>query len=205
MKPETQRQNIVSPKASLALRTAIEKQRGAAHRYVPIDPAQYCVFADDEDNWKCERCMRRIDKSLTNGQKPYVICTIPPDGPPKDGHAILPVKEFSGETGVPVKRNHRTAPVFGVGFELKKIFKRMQIELPPACVCNSRVSLLNDIGIDETEKIRDKVLLWFEEEASKRALSYDEEKANKIFKIAVRRARKAALRHIRKNAAQANG
>lgn len=205
MQPETQRQNIISPKAALALRTAVQKQRGTAQRYVPIDPAQYCVFVDDDSNWKCTRCNRRIGKKLTNGQKPYVICTIPPPGPPKDGHDILDVKEFSGKTGVPVRRVHRTAPVFGVGFELKKIFKRMQIEMPPACVCNSRASLLNDIGIDETEKMRDKVLLWFEEEASKRALAYDEEKANKIFTIAVRRARKAALRHIQKTATQANG
>jgi hypothetical protein len=61
------------------------------------------------------------------------------------------------------------------------------------------VSLLNEIGIDEVEKMRDKILRWFEEDASKRALAYDDERANKILNIAIRRARKKALRYAAQN------
>jgi len=201
MRPEIQRQNVISQKTSLALKTAQATQRGVARRYVAIDPAQYCIFGDDAtgNNWECERCNRRISKKITNGNKPYVICVKPPPGPPEDDHMLLPVKSFSGKNPAPIKRVHRTEPVFGVGFELKKIFKRMQIELPPNCVCNSRVSLLNEIGIDEVEKMRDKILRWFEEDASKRALAYDDERANKILNIAIRRARKKALRYAAQN------
>lgn len=207
MKPEIQRQNAITQRAALARRNMTETQRGQAFRYKPFDPAQFCRFAEATDalNWECVNCGRKIAKRLTGGNKPIVMCNQPVALTPEEKAALYPVVLAPNAAGGVVPRRHRTAPTYGVGFELKKIFRRLEIELPAGCVCNSRVMLLNDIGIDETEKMRDKILQWFEEEASNRALAYNDVKANKILDIAIRRARKLALKQIQDAATQDNG
>lgn len=191
----------------LERRGASEAQGGPAFRYIAFDPAQFCRFADNDEakNWECVNCGRQIDKKTTFGNKPVVICNKPAPPSTEEHGAILPVRDTPNETGGVIPRRHRTAPTYGVGFEMRKIFRRLQIELPRGCVCNSRVMLLNDIGIDEVEKMRNKIMGWFEEEASKRALLYDESKATKILDISIRRARKQEYKHTQTNAKKADG
>lgn len=207
MKQEIQRQNAISTRTMLERRGASESQGGPAFRYIAFDPAQFCRFADNDEakNWECVNCGRQIDKKTTFGNKPVVICNKPALPSTEEHGAILPIRDTPNEAGGVIPRRHRTAPTYGVGFEMRKIFRRLQIELPRGCVCNSRVMLLNDIGIDEVEKMRNKIMRWFEEEASKRALPYDESKATKILDISIRRARKQERKHTQTNAKKADG
>lgn len=207
MRAEIPRHNIIDQRTAINRRNQTERQSGPAFRYLAFDPAQFCKFADTDEspNWECVLCGRRLDKKLTHGKKPVVVCQNPAPPSPEEHGAILPVVEAPKTLGGIVPRQHRTAPKFGVGFELKKVLRKLAIELPPRCVCNSRAMLLNDVGIDGVEKMRDKVLHWFEEEATKRALPYDATQANKILDISIRRARKEALKHIQANAQKENG
>jgi hypothetical protein len=191
----------------LQRRNAEEKQGGPAFKYVAFDNAQFCRFADNDEskNWECVHCGRRIDKKATYGNKPIVICNNPSPDTPEARAALVPVKDTPDEVGGVVARINRAAPKYGVGFELKKIFRFLHIELPRGCVCNARTMMLNDIGIDDVEKMRNKIMLWFQEEANNRALAFDETKANKVLSIAIRRARKAALKHIQQTAKKADG
>ena len=188
-------------------RASSERQGGPAFRYLAFDPAQFCRFADNDEaaNWECVNCGRQIDKQRTFGNKPVVICNKPAEPSTEEHGAILPIRDTPDGSGGVIPRRHRTAPTYGTGFEMRKIFRRLQIELPRGCSCNSRVMLLNDIGIDEVEKMRDKIMGWFEDEANKRALPYDEKKANKILDISMRRARKQELKHKQANLKKADG
>jgi hypothetical protein len=207
MQPEIQRHNAIDTRTALNRRNASETQSGPAYRYLAFDPAQFCKFVDDTEspNWECALCGRRIAKKQTFGRKPLVMCLNPAPATPEEQAAVMPVRGEPQQLGGVVARQHRTAPKFGVGFELKKIFRKIDIELPPRCVCNSRVMLLNDIGLDGVEKMRDKVLRWFEDEANKRALPYDETKANKILDMAIRRTKKTALKQLHAAAKKDNG
>lgn len=202
MKNEIQPHNNISVRTMIARKNAVETQSGVAYRARKFDPAQFCMFSADEadKNWQCVNCGRKIAKSVTFGNKPIVMCLHPDAALADNAEDLQPVINNPDEVGGVVTRRNFAAPTFGVGFELKKIFSRMQIELPPSCVCNSRVMMLNDIGIDEVEKMRDKILGWFESEANKRAIYFDVSKANKILDIAIRRAKNAALKEIAEKA-----
>lgn len=205
MRKEIPRHNAISTRTMLNRREASDVQGGPAYRYKNYDPAQFCIFADDAEsaNWECVNCKRQITKKATFGKKPIVMCNNPSKKLATEPEKIQTVVPVPHELGGVVTRNHRTAPRFGVGFELKKVLRRLQIELPPTCVCNSRAMMLNDMGIDEVVKISDKIMVWFEDEAHKRAIYFDHDKAKKILDIAVRRARKAALRQIKIDAENA--
>jgi hypothetical protein len=197
--------NQIDTRTMLNRKTAVEEQGGIAYRYKNYNSAQFCVFPDVEESphWECTNCKRKISKKVTFGKKPIVMCGNPSKQEvtePEKLQRVVPVPDGLG--GV-VPRNHRTAPKYGVGFELKKVLRRIKIELPQNCICNSRAMLLNDIGIDEVVKISDKIMGWFEDEAHKRAIYFDHPKAKKILDIAVRRARKAALKHIKEEAENA--
>jgi hypothetical protein len=197
--------NFIDTRTMLNRRSASEIQGGTAHKYKYYNPAQFCVFADNPDskNWECVNCPRKISKKATFGKKPVVICNNPSKTTATEPTKIYPVQNAATTVGGVVPRHHRTAPTFGVGFELKKVLARIQIDLPATCTCNTRAMLLNDMGIDEVVKISDKIMSWFEDEAHKRAIYFDHDKARKILDISVRRARKAALKQIKLDAENA--
>jgi hypothetical protein len=207
MKQEIPRHNQIDQRTMLNRRFGSEVQGGPAFKHVNFHPSQFCTFIDDDNspNWECARCKRRIGKSRTFGNKPVVVCGLPPIEEATKADGLYPVATALPDAGHVITRMHRTAPKFGVGFELKKIFSRLDVELPPSCVCHSRAMFLNDLSLDEVDGMRDKIMTWFEEEASKRALPFDFNKASKILNIAIRRARKAGLKEIQKNAAKSNG
>ena len=211
--------------AAEAMYTRDEEQSGIAYRYKPFDPAQFCVFADDFDlalsdaskkndttpaeekeaeYWKCVNCGRTISKKSAMGNKPIVICHNPSPEFAENAANLEKPQMTPKTTGGVVPRKNRAAPVFGVGFEMKKVLGRLKIDLPATCSCNTRVMMLNDMGIDEVEKIRDKIMVWFEDEAHKRAMYFDHDKANKIIDISIRRAKKQALKYINESAKNAN-
>lgn len=197
--------NTISVQTMIERKNAEEIQYSVARRYKAFDAAQFCVFAEDKDNknWECANCGRKIAKKVTFGNKPIVVCARPDTSLAARKENLLKVAPIPKKDEKVVKRRHYTEPTFGVGFELKKILAKLKIELPPNCTCNSRVALLNDVGIDEAEQMRDKVMVWFEDEAHKRAIYFDHAKANKVLDIAIRRAKKAALKEIKKNAENA--
>jgi hypothetical protein len=207
MRPEIQRHNQVDQRTMLSRRYATETQGGPAFKHINMHPSQFCAFIDNDEspNWECARCKRQIGKSRTFGNKPVVVCGLPPVHEATEAEGLYPVQALPKENGGVIERVHRTAPKFGVGFELKKIFSRMDVELPPSCVCHSRAMFLNDLSLDEVEGMRDKIMSWFDAEASKRALPFDFDKANKILNMAIRRARKTGLKEMQKTAAKSNG
>jgi hypothetical protein len=205
MRQEIQRHNAIDLRTALGRYNASEMQGGRAYRHRNYDPGQFCVYADnpESENWECVNCKRVISKKNTFGNKPIVMCNNVSKALATEPDKLVPVVQAPQEVGGVITRNNRMAPRFGVGFELKKVLRRIQIELPPTCICNSRAMMLNDIGIDEVLKISDKIMVWFEDEAHKRAIYFDHDKAKKILDIAVRRARKASLKQIKIDAENA--
>lgn len=183
-----------------------EDQGGVAYRHVPFDPSQFCLFAENSDgtHWECPNCGRKIDKAKTFGNKPIVVCANPAKELAVNPTMVAPVKMAPAQVGGVVKRENRGASKYGVGFELKKLLLKLKIELPSACVCNSRAMLLNDKEMDEIESMRNKILSWFEDEAHKRAIYFDHDKANKILDISIRRAKKAKAKYEAKIAQEQN-
>lgn len=191
-------------------REVFEEQSGVAYQYKGgFDPAQFCVFAKttDEKFWECANCKRKIKTAATFGNVPIVVCLKPDKSAAANPEMVSPVKMSPPHLGGVIERVHRGAPKYGVGFELKKVLLKLQIELPSACVCNSRAMLLNERQIEEVEDMRPQIMSWFEDEAHKRAIYFDQAKANKILDIAIRRGRKAKAKYEAKVAQeqQSNG
>lgn len=178
-------------------REVIEEQGGVAYRYKNFDPAQFCLFSETEDKqfWECANCKRRIRTSATFGNVPIVMCLNPDVRSAENPDMVAPVQMAPAHLGEVVERKPLTAPKYGVGFELKKVLLKLQIELPSTCVCNSRAMLLNERQIEEVEEMRPQIMSWFEDEAHKRAIYFDQVKANKILDIAIRRGHKAKARY----------
>jgi hypothetical protein len=188
-------------------REVFEEQSGVAYRYKGFDPAQFCAFSETEDKkfWECANCKRKIKTASTFGNVPIVMCLNPDKSAAQNPEMVAPVRMSPPELGGVVERSPWAAPKYGVGFELKKVLLKLQIELPPACVCNSRAMLLNERQIEEIEEMRPQIMAWFEDEAHKRAIYFDQAKANKILDIAIRRGRKAKAKYEAKVAQEQNG
>lgn len=184
--------------ARLAQTQARHVMGGVVHRHLPISLAMFCNYEDVEDEyWFCPRCKRRIPKNITNGDKPASICNNPPKPTSNADKArgIYGVVPYPDTVGGTVPRMHRTEPKYGVGFELKKIFKRLKIDVPPTCKCNARLDHLNAFNPEAVVLKEAQILDWFSEEATKRAIFFDEPRAKRILQIAIRRAIKARARY----------
>lgn len=179
---------------------AIKTFSGYAHRYRPLHVDMFCEFeAVDNEYWFCPRCERQIPFSYTDGKMPSAVCNNAPQ--PKNGadirSGIVPVVPGPLEEGQKIDRRHFGLPQFGVGSELKKLLKKIGIELPQNCTCNSKLTHLDSFEPEiVSEKMRAQVLAWMAKDASARALYFDAEKAEKILEIAVRRAIRARERFV---------
>jgi len=183
-------------------REQYEVQGGKAYKHRGFHPAQFCSFTESEDKefWECDRCKRKIRKTSTFGNLPIVVCIDPDVTAATPDEMVEPVRMAPPELGGVIARTHYAAPKYGVGFELKKVLLKLQIDLPPACVCNSRAMMLNEKKINEVEEMRPQIMSWFEDEAHKRAIYFDHAKAGKILDIAIRRAYKAKAKYEAKAA-----
>lgn len=189
-------------KARLEYAQARHVQGGYVHRHLPLNLAMFCRYESVNDEyWFCPHCSRRIPKSITNGEEPASICNNPPK--PKNGadleNGMARVVPYPNMLGGTVQRANRAEPKYGVGFELKKIFTRLKIAIPPNCKCNSRLQHLNSFDPEIIPLKEAQVLDWFSEEASSRAIFFDESQAKKILQIAIRRAIKARDKYRARN------
>jgi len=190
-RPGPPRSDEMSERARLEHTQARHVLTGHAHRHIPINLAMFCNYEDVNDEyWFCPRCERRVLKSNTNGDKPASICNNPPR--PKTGadreRGIQRVVPYAPKLGGIVPRVNRAEPKYGVGFELKKIFNKIKIDVPPGCKCNARLMHLNAFDPEVVPLKEAQVLDWFSEEATSRAIFFDEPRAKKILQIAIRRA-----------------
>jgi hypothetical protein len=176
-------------------RHQIRTYSGLAHRRQPIHADMFCEYEDvDGEYWFCKRCERKIPAKFTDGKMPSSICNNPPH--PKNGKDIVsglvPVVPGPRKPGEKVERRHIGVPLFGVGSELKKVLKKIGIELPKNCACNSKLTHLDSFEPEVvSENMRTQIFAWMAKDASERALYFDEQKAEKILEIAIRRAVKA--------------
>lgn len=182
-------------KANMAFENAIHTQSGYARRRQPIHQDMFCDLQNiDDEYWFCDRCQRQIPYHYTDGQKPVAFCNNPirPQNGADIESGIIPVVSRPAFDGQVIDRRHIGEPRWGVGREMKKIFKRLRVSVPQNCSCNSKLNHLDSFSPEEVEeKMRPQVFAWLEKEAGKRALYFDEEKAEKIFLMAVRRAKRA--------------
>jgi hypothetical protein len=195
MKPTTQPQNEISPRTMLQRKYDQHTYSGIAYKHMPLHSSMFCSYQDAGPNWHCPRCERLIAKRLTDGEKPISICNNPdPDAANIDIDSIVPVQPYIQQAGDVIQRQHRTEPVTGVGHSMLRIFSLLKIHVPTACNCMSRLLYLSTLPVDEVKKIEPTVLEWLEEEASKRAIFFDETRAKKLLQIAYRHAKKALVK-----------
>lgn len=203
----------IPPHKQISTRTMLQRKHdeqtysGVAYKHIPLHPALFCSYQDDGPNWFCPRCERRIAKSLTEGDKPVSVCNNPPEEAQDINIAgIYPVRAGLSQPGEVIQRSHRTEPIVGVGHTLLRMFRLLKISIPVSCNCRSRLMYLSTMPVDEVQKMETNVLAWFEEEATNRALFFDETKAKKLLQIAYRRAKKAlAKKRARRHMPDSNG
>jgi len=86
------------------------------------------------------------------------------------------------------------APASGPGTELKGLLKLIGITSSPNCSCNARAKQMDEWGADECERRMPEILAWLEQEATRRGLPFVRFAAEQAVKLAIRRARKNAVR-----------
>jgi hypothetical protein len=82
----------------------------------------------------------------------------------------------------------------GPGTELKGLLKLIGITSSPNCSCNARAKQMDEWGADECERRMPEILAWLEQEATRRGLPFVRFAAEQAVKLAIRRARKNAVR-----------
>jgi hypothetical protein len=82
----------------------------------------------------------------------------------------------------------------GPGTELKGLLKLIGITSSPNCSCNARAKQMDEWGADECERRMPEILEWLEQEANRRGLPFVRFAAEQAVKLAIRRARKNAVR-----------
>ncbi len=85
-------------------------------------------------------------------------------------------------------------PAIGPGTELKGLLKLIGITSSPTCSCNARAKQMDEWGPDECERRMPEILAWLEQEATRRGLPFVRFAAEQAVKLAIRRARKNAVR-----------
>ena len=86
------------------------------------------------------------------------------------------------------------SPAGGPGTELKGLLKLIGITSSPNCSCNARAKQMDEWGPDECERRMPEILAWLEQEATRRGLLFVRFAAEQAVKLAIRRARKNAVR-----------
>jgi hypothetical protein len=79
----------------------------------------------------------------------------------------------------------------GVGTELKKILKMVGITAAPGCSCNRHSATMDKRGIEWCEENVETIVLWLQEEATKRKLPFAKFVGRKLVKLAISRAKKS--------------
>lgn len=127
-----------------------------------------CELERDGDSLKCRVCGRAI---LWAGTKPPVaVCRTPPQPAPE--------------------------PVLGVGGHFKKLLAGwpFRITATPNCACNAHARQMDEWGPEECEQRMAEILGWLEIQAKARKLIFVRFAAEQLVRLAIRRARKSALR-----------
>ena len=135
---------------------------------------------------------------------PFSMCSNP-----KQAEDVVSVQATPATTGEAVARINRAHIIhkatlrhqtkimlvdagFGVGAEVKRALRKLRVDVPASCSCNSRLSMLDEWGPElcvepEYESV---ALKWLLEEATKRLIPYTEEKGKKLLQVGIRRANK---------------
>lgn len=106
-----------------------------------------------------------------------------------ESHPAYPLVDKRPAQSPPVE-----SPPAGPGTELKGLLKLIGITSSPNCSCNARAKQMDEWGADECERRMPEILEWLEQEATRRGLPFVRFAAEQAVKLAIRRARKNAVR-----------
>lgn len=127
-----------------------------------------CAFERDGDSLKCRVCGRSV--RWAGAKPPVAVCRTPPAPPPQ--------------------------PTLGVGGHFKKLLSGwpFRITATPNCSCNAHARQMDEWGPDGCEQRMAEILEWLESQAKARKLIFVRFAAEQMVRLAIRRARKSALR-----------
>lgn len=145
-----------------------------------VPPGLFCVWAEDGETWKCERCGAVVPKSVSP-EKPFAGCRV---GMKNAG--VTPVDL--------VQATPREIPNDGPGTQLKKLLSTIGITATANCACNQRAAQMNLWGADECEAHLDEIVGWLREEATKRNLPFIDAAGRLLVRRAIANARRAGTR-----------
>lgn len=146
-----------------------------------VPPGLFCVWIEDGENWRCQRCDALVPKSVSQ-DRPFAGCKV--------GMKQLGVTPTELVKATP--RN--VVPQDGPGTELKKLLARVGIKASPNCSCNQRAAQMNLWGADVCEQREEEIVGWLREEAKKRKLPFLDAAGRRIVKWAIANARKKAAK-----------
>jgi len=95
---------------------------------------------------------------------------------------------------LPARQSPTTQPVnlSGPGTELKKLLSKLGLKPAPNCKCNTRMLVMNQMGIDWCKQHIDTIVGWLKEEADRAKLPFTKIGAKIIVKRAISNARKTS-------------
>ena len=142
-------------------------------------PGLFCIWADDGDSWKCERCGAVVPKTVS-ADKPFAGCKV--------GMRNAGIEPTDLIRAVP-----RDIPEEGPGAELKKLLSLIGLSASPDCSCNQRAAQMNLWGPDACEQRIDEIVGWLREEAKNRGLPFIDAAGRMLVRRAIANARRAGL------------
>jgi hypothetical protein len=139
-------------------------------------PGLFCLWADSDANWTCERCGAVVPKTVS-ADRPFAGC--------KKGMKDLGVTPTDLVQATP-----REIHVNGPGAELKKLLSMVGITAAPDCSCNAHAAKMNLWGADECERRIDEIVGWLREEATKRGLPFIDAAGRMLVRRAIANAKR---------------
>lgn len=128
-----------------------------------------CNFKKINDKWICEQC-GRINKARSDGYMPSAKCRLP------EFYHVQ--SKFIGNQ-----------QIMGVGDFLLSIVKKLNHNIPSLSRARSKITYLNNKGIDWCESHQSAIIEWIKEECSTYKVQYAEKLFKAILRLAIYKAK----------------
>jgi hypothetical protein len=125
-------------------------------------------------------------------ERGYTLDEVRPCIVSQDGDRIVVDESHPAFPRKPKVPPQTPAGASGPGTELKKLLRLVGIADLPNCSCNAHAAQMDAWGADECEARLDEIVGWLEQEAGNRGLPFVRFAAQKVVKLAIRRARAGA-------------